>query len=378
MGREIKDKPYGMIPFFIPHAGCPHICVFCNQCRIAGTGRAVLPSPESIGAMITDYIGSNRHSKHWEVAFYGGSFSAIPREQQLALLAPATKAWEEGQIDGIRCSTRPDALSQEEIDFLYDQGVRTVELGVQSLADEVLTAAKRGHTAAQVGEAVQRLRRKGITVGLQFMPGLPGDTVQTILATAVAAARLAPDFARIYPVLVIADTELADMYRAGSYEPLTTEQAVEYCAMMKDILESHHIRVIRTGLQATEDFDQGDGLIAGPYEPAFGELVVSRQLRRQMEEIIAEHEQAFGNTGRGRNTGSKSAVLTGSSKLTNQTSYEVTYPRQWTSKVRGVKNCNKVYMENHYEGSWSWRESGEVSGVVLRINGVPYALKRIE
>ena len=267
-------KPFGMIPFFIPHVGCPYVCTFCNQSRITGQSGISHLTPDYIKDTIAEYVGSKRNDKYWEVAFYGGSFTAIHTELQHQLLAPASEMLKSGIIDGIRCSTRPDAVGDEAITLLQSYGVKTVELGVQSMNDDILVDAKRGHTAEEVVEAVARLKKRGMTVGVQLLPGLKGETWETIIETAVAASELKPDFVRIYPVLVIENTELADQYRAGVYEPLSTDQAITYCAFLKEWFESHNIEVIRTGLQSTEELDSGNSLVAGPYEPAMGELVV--------------------------------------------------------------------------------------------------------
>lgn len=209
--------------------------MFCNQHRIASGG--VCATAVDVKTTIAEYVGTQRNEKYWEVAFYGGSFSALPRDVQISLLTPAYEALQAGQIDGIRCSTRPDALSEEAIDVLVAYGVDTVEIGVQSMNEAILTRAKRGHTATDVVAAVRRLQKRGLTVGIQLLPGLPGETWLTLVHTAVAVGRLQPDFVRIYPVLVIADTELADDVARGLYTPLTVTQAVKYSAFLKLILK---------------------------------------------------------------------------------------------------------------------------------------------
>ena len=199
--------------------------------------------------------GINKTISFGKFAFYGGSFTAIHTDLQHQLLAPASEMLKSGIIDGIRCSTRPDAVGDEAITLLQSYGVKTVELGVQSMNDGILLDAKRGHTAQEVVEAVVRLKQRGMTVGVQLLPGLKGETWETILETAIAVVKLEPDFVRIYPVLVIENTELADQYRSGEYEPLSTEQAIKYCAFLKEWFEQHNIEVIRTGLQSTEELE---------------------------------------------------------------------------------------------------------------------------
>lgn len=346
----MEKKHLGMIPFFIPHIGCPHICIFCNQPRISGQIRPV--DPQEIKKTIDEYTKAKSDDSFWEVAFYGGSFSAIPRCQQKAFLQPAWQSLQEGKIDSIRCSTRPDALDDDSIDFLYRYGVRTVELGVQSMEDNILQRAKRGHTKQDVIEAVYRLRQHGMQVGLQILPGLPGEDWKSIIATAVAISKLQPNFVRIYPVLVIEDTELADMYRNGLYTPLTIEEAVEYSAFLKTWFESHEIQVIRTGLQSTEEFDKGHSLLGGPYAPAMGELVVNKQWQLAIDGLVKEHLETFGTLAR---------------------SITITYPRHITSKIRGLKRKNMIYFEETYSFvEWSWKEAKNRDWVEVKIGGYSY------
>ena len=271
-----------MIPFFIPHVGCPHVCTFCNQSRITETVGIGHLTPEYIASTIKDYVGDSKNDKFWEVCFYGGSFSAIDQKLQKQLLKPAYEALQSGLIDSIRCSTRPDAVSDGQLELLCSLGMKTIELGVQSMDDTVLSLAKRGHTSDDVKLAVKQLRKFGFTVGLQLLPGLLGDSWETIIQTAVEITALQPDFVRIYPVLVIDHTELAEQYKSGIYEPLSLELALQYCVFLKTWFESHHITVIRIGLQSTEELDTGTSLLAGPYEPAMGELVSNEQWRQSI------------------------------------------------------------------------------------------------
>lgn len=273
-----------IIPLFIPHDGCPYRCTFCNQWRITGERESVTPA--QVTATIAAYRSSTTRPYAWEVAFYGGSFTALPRERMRALLAPATAAWQAGEIKSIRISTRPDAITDEIVGELYAAGVRTVELGVQSMDDRVLARAKRGHTAADVARAVPILRAYGMQVGLQLLPGLNGDTRRTLARTIRCVAALQPDFVRIYPVLVMADTELAAEYARGAYRPLTEAQAVLITAWWRSYLARHGIPVIRMGLQATAALDRGDGLVAGPYHPAFGERVISRIYEQRLRHVL--------------------------------------------------------------------------------------------
>ena len=343
-----------MIPFFIPHVGCPHVCTFCNQSRITETVGIGHLTPEYIASTIKDYVGDSKNDKFWEVCFYGGSFSAIDQKLQKQLLKPAYEALQSGLIDSIRCSTRPDAVSDRQLELLCSLDMKTIELGVQSMDDTVLSLAKRGHTSDDVKVAVKQLRKFEFTVGLQLLPGLLGDSWETIIQTAVEITALQPDFVRIYPVLVIDHTELAEQYKSGIYEPLSLELALQYCAFLKTWFESHHITVIRTGLQSTEELDTGHSLLAGPYEPAMGELVSNEQWRQRIEYCMNEHTEYFEETIK--------AVV-------------VKYPRSLTSKVRGLKKRNVEYFKNMYKDiTFTWRENNDIDTVQCSIDGMLYVV----
>ncbi|WP_456156247.1 elongator complex protein 3 [Veillonella sp.] len=345
---------YGMIPFFIPHVGCPHVCTFCNQSRITETAGIGYLTQEYITSTIKDYVGDSQNNKFWEVCFYGGSFSAIDKKLQKQLLEPAYEALQSGLIDSIRCSTRPDAVSDGQLELLQSWGMKTIELGVQSMDDTVLSLAKRGHTSEDVKLAVQQLRKFGFNVGLQILPGLLGDSWSTILKTAVEIAKLKPDFVRIYPVLVIEHTELAEQYKSGVYTPLSLELALQYCSFLKEWFESHHITVIRTGLQSTEELDTGHSLLAGPYEPAMGELVTNEQWRQRIEWCMNEHTEYFEEK-------SKTVIIE--------------YPRSLTSKVRGLKKRNVEYFESMYRDiTFTWRENNTIHRVQCIIDGLVYVV----
>lgn len=379
-------KPFGMIPFFIPHVGCPYVCTFCNQSRITGQSGISHLTPDYIKKTITDYVGKKRNDKFWEVAFYGGSFTAIHHDLQHTLLAPAYEMLQQDIIDGIRCSTRPDAVGDEAISLLLSYGVKTVELGVQSMNDGILTDAKRGHTAQEVVEAVERLKQRGMTVGVQLLPGLKGEIWHTILETAIAIVKLKPDFVRIYPVLVIENTELADQYRAGEYEPLGTEQAITYCAFLKAWFEQHNIEVIRTGLQSTEELDSGSSLVAGPYEPAMGELVVNEQYKQRIERCIDEHfsletylenKYIYNVFPSSNHYSYKEECRTHAINTDKLTKHRIliSYPRNLTSKVRGLKNRNILYFQETYpQFSIEWCEDSTRNTVRCCIDGLQYVL----
>lgn len=352
--RKVNKEKTRLLPFFIPHIGCPYICVFCNQPRISGHQEMVTPA--IIEQSIQEAIAEQGQMGQWEVAYFGGSFTAIPRELQDTLLAPATEAYRKGWIRNIRISTRPDAICIERLQELYEAGVRTIELGVQTLNDSMLIDAKRGHTVKDVKLACTHIRKQGITLGIQLLPGLPGETWQTLVETAVRASRLQADICRIYPVLVIEDTELADRVRQGSYTPLTIEEAVAYSAFLKTYLEKQGTEVIRVGLQSTEDFDAGRGIVGGPYAPAFGELVVNYQVRQHLQQTIEEHREVF----------------------EDPVSVKVEYARALTSKVRGLKNSNILYfMEQYGYTRWEWKQYKEgctTEAIHMTIDGITYSI----
>lgn len=262
-----------IIPIFIPHYGCPYHCVFCNQRKI--TGRATPVTAQDVTMIIKEHLVRINRPRHIEVAFYGGSFTALPEVIQSQLLVPAFEFLKQGYIHDIRLSTRPDCITPGILDNLLKFGVSTVELGVQSLDNIVLSAAGRGHTREQVADAVKYIKKAGLHCGLQIMPGLPGENWLSFIRTVENVVELSPDFIRIYPTLVIADTQLAALYQAKAYVPLNLKEAIRRSAFLKLICEYNHIKVIRTGLQATTELASNDTVLAGPYHPSFGEMVES-------------------------------------------------------------------------------------------------------
>ncbi len=256
------------IALFVPHAGCSHQCAFCNQKHIAGQTSPV--TPDDVLATCHAALETIADGTHTEIAFFGGSFTAIPRDQMESLLQAAFPFVQRSQVKGIRLSTRPDAIDDEVLVLLKSYGVTAIELGAQSMDDTVLCRAGRGHDAACVAEAAHRVRAHGFSLGLQMMTGLPGATEESDRSTAQALATLRPDTMRVYPTLVLEHTPLAAMYRAGDYRPQTERQAIELGAWLLRYFEIEQgIRVIRMGLQDEPDLKQH--LLAGPFLPAFRE-----------------------------------------------------------------------------------------------------------
>ena len=239
-----------IIPVFIPHAGCPHQCVFCNQKTISGQQTA---SSRDVEQQLERYLQWIKPGPFNEAAFYGGSFTGLPADLQTELFRPVDKLLAEGVIGSVRLSTRPDYIDAARLELLQAHGVKTVELGVQSLDDNVLAAAERGHKATDVYKAVSLLKQYGFELGLQLMVGMPGQSFDSVKATVEQVLRLGPSFARIYPLLVIKGTPLEHIYERGEFEPLTLEAAVEQSAYVYSKLTLAGIKVIRVGLQADEE-----------------------------------------------------------------------------------------------------------------------------
>ncbi len=279
-------RPY-IIPFFIAHQGCPHQCIFCNQHAISGVDDGCLAGDE-VARGVEQALGRSRdHCRQVQVAFYGGSFTGLPRSYQQELLAAVAPFVERGEVDAIRISTRPDYIDGEGVDFLLRHGVRMVELGVQSLDPMVLVKSGRGHGPEEVVRAFHLLRQAGIRVGGQLMIGLPGDTTTSLLASGRQLAGLAPEMVRIYPALVLRGSPLADLFRQGRYRPWSLNRAVAASASLYQIFQARGIRVIRMGLQPSISLE--NELIAGPYHPAFGELVYSRLFFRRIRKLCRQY-----------------------------------------------------------------------------------------
>ncbi len=274
---------HATVAVFVPHLGCPHRCSFCDQRAITGRQRA--PAPADVRAAAEAGLRTlGPSAANAELAFFGGSFTAIPATYRRILLEAAWPYVKSGAYRGIRLSTRPDAIDQTILDELRAFGVTTVELGAQSMADRVLQQNGRGHTAAQVIKAAGLVREAGFSLGLQMMTGLPGSTPESDRATARAFAALSPAEVRIYPALVLRGTDLAAWWASGQYVPQTLEDAVALCADLLDYFEAHDIRVIRLGLHASPQLEAG--YLAGPWHPAFGELCRARQYRTRVQEAL--------------------------------------------------------------------------------------------
>ncbi len=313
-----------IIPIFIPHYGCSHQCVFCNQKKITGITTPV--TALDVNNIINSHVSRINQPRYVEVAFYGGSFTALPLSKQQELIAPAYQAVKDRNVQAIRLSTRPDYINNEIINNLVKFGVTTIELGVQSLDNSILLASERGHTVQDVKNAVNIIRHFDIKIGIQLMVGLPTENMPSLYLTAQESISLRPDFARIYPTLVIAETGLAEQYRSGKYQPLSLDSAVKRCAYLKCKLEQNGIPIIRTGLQATADLDDACNVLAGPYHPAFGELVDSFIMYYLVIQLLESMNISE----------NKSTIL------------KLHFHTRDTSKLRGNKNVNIIKLKSRF------------------------------
>ena len=271
-------KKQYIIPIFVPHLGCPNDCIFCNQKSISGQKKNI--TKEETKKIIDGYLSSIKEEEaQVEIAFYGGSFTAIEEKLQEELLETAYEYIKEGKVESIRVSTRPDCINKEILKRLKKYKVKTIELGVQSANDYILKRANRGHTFADVKKASRMIRWNGFKLGHQMMVGLPESTRIDEMNTAKALIKLKPKMIRIYPVLVIKNTQLEKDYQEGKYDALPLVQAVEICKELVRMFANKNIEIIRVGLQNTDEIAEPGSktseVVAGPYHPAFRQLVES-------------------------------------------------------------------------------------------------------
>lgn len=271
-------KKQYIIPIFVPHLGCPNDCIFCNQKSISGQKENM--TKEKAKKIIEEYLETIKNEEaEVEVAFYGGSFTAIEEKTQEELLQTAYEYIEQGKVESIRISTRPDCINKETLKRLKKYKVKTIELGVQSANDYILKRANRGHAFEDVKKASKMIRWNGFKLGHQMMVGLPESTRIDEINTAKALIKLKPKMVRIYPVLVVKNTKLEEEYKQGKYEPLPLVQAVEVCKELVRMFADKKIEVIRVGLQNTDEIAEPENkeseVVAGPYHPAFRQLVES-------------------------------------------------------------------------------------------------------
>lgn len=327
-------KTHAIIPVFIPHKGCPNDCVFCNQKAI--TARTADVTRKDVIRIIEEYLPTleNRGLLEIELAFFGGSFTGIPMEEQNEFLSVAKEYKERGKINKIHLSTRPDYINEEILDNLKKYDVDVIELGVQSLHEDVLRASNRGHTVEQVYKASGLIKEYGFTLGIQLMIGLPEDTREKSIKSAELVVGIGPEIARLYPTVIIKDTELLRMYESGQYLPMSEEEMIETVKEMYRILTDAGINVIRVGLKSTDLINDGENSkVAGKsYHPAFKQLVTGRLAKEKIEAYIKEFCSSDDNCA--KNGFSSRIIVTAGDKA--------------FSDVIGHKGENKKYFTSHY------------------------------
>ncbi len=279
------------ISIFVPHIGCPHLCSFCDQRTISGAQHA--PSGDEVRRVCEKALGEVKSPENTEIAFFGGSFTAIPMEYMTELLEAAQDFIGEGKFRGIRISTRPDCIGISILHLLKNSGVTAIELGAQSMCDRVLEANERGHTADDVVNACRLIRAFGFELGLQMMIGLYGSTPADEMATIEKITALSPDTLRIYPTVILKNTRLGELLQSGEYKPFSFDKAVEISAAAMIMAEASGIRVIKCGLHASE-FVERD-MIGGFYHPAFRELCEGLIYRHNMEQAIKSGSYGSGS-----------------------------------------------------------------------------------
>lgn len=271
----------GAVAVFVPHSGCPHRCSFCDQNAISGAQK--LPDASDVKSACELAISSGSIPENTEIAFFGGSFTAIPKDYMIELLEAAQPYIRLG-FKGIRISTRPDCIDEDILSILKKYGVISVELGAQSMDDKVLALNGRGHTSSDVETASKLVKQYGFTLGLQMMVGLYGSTPELDILSAKKIIELEPSEVRIYPTVILKNTRLGALYLSGKYNPFTFNEGVELCAKLLEMFESAGISVIKLGLHASRDVEKN--MLGGLYHPAFRELCESEIYKNRMIELL--------------------------------------------------------------------------------------------
>ena len=338
------SKNYYIIPIFVPHEGCPHDCVFCNQDKITGVKKDSLRivedgrkaeinkcsndeneevTAESVRKTVNEYLETIDHKNATlEISFFGGTFTGIKESKQRELLEVAREFKDKGIIDKIRMSTRPDCISDSILERLKKYDASIIELGVQSMDAKVLIDSVRGHDIESVIKSAKLIKKQDIKLGLQMMVGLPSDTEEKCIETARKFISLQPDCVRIYPTLVVKDTGLETLLERGEYTPFSLEECVNIVKKLLVLFYINDINVIRVGLQATDDIQLGKGVVAGPYHPAFRELAEAEMIKDYLDYIVKEN-----------NIEKELIVNTNNKNI---------------SKIVGNKKSNKIYMKEKH------------------------------
>lgn len=347
------------IPVFIPHLGCPHTCAFCNQRKISGVAEFDITGVKAEIDKVLSELEQSAEERHTEIAFFGGSFTGIPREQMTMLLSLVHPYLEDGRVDSLRCSTRPDYINDEIIDILKSYKMTTVELGIQSMSDTVLRLSERGHTAEQSEAACRLIKASGMRLVGQMMTGLPGSGRSDEIYTARKLCEMGVDAARIYPTMVFAGTGLGRMMAEGSYMPPDSEETTDRVADLLEIFDASSVPVIRIGLCSGEDLYSDTGIVAGGYEPAIGEMARSRVYLRRIISALPPHKTESGGAPRLR--------------------AHVRCPVGATSAVCGHRRANRIYLEKNCGViSLSVTEDPSLTGYALSVETENIADKPIK
>lgn len=271
------------LSIFVPHQGCPNQCSFCDQRSISGKQN---PPTACEVTKICDEFLPQTDGQDYEIAFFGGSFTAIERNYMISLLKSAYSFVKQGRAMGIRISTRPDCIDREVLDILKNYGVTSIELGAQSMQDNVLKMNLRGHTQKDVENASMLIKEYEFSLGLQMMTGLYGQEnyVEYAIDTANKFVALKPDTVRIYPTVTLKNTLLEQKFLRGEYIPPSLDETVDICARLMDIFNKNNIKIIKMGLHA--DTGMEDKIVAGPYHPAFRELCISKLYLEKIKEKL--------------------------------------------------------------------------------------------
>jgi len=323
------------IPIFIPEKACPFRCIYCNQYAIAN--KIQLPSNDEIKETIEKYLKTFPVHGTKRLGFFGGSFTGMCMEEQNQYLDIVLPYIESEQIEAVMLSTRPDYISEKILDNLQRYKVETIELGVQSLDDEVLRLSGRGHSVADVEKSAALILKKGFKLGLQMMIGLPEDSFEKTMKTAQDIINLGAHFTRVYPTLVIKDTRLETMYKSGEYTPLSLEQAVKWCSHLMRLFAKNNVTILRMGLHPSEGLITGDSLVAGAFHVSFKELVLSVLWKDRLAEALKEQ------------TGEKIRVEVSSKSINAATGYKSANKKNLLKKFSSVSfKINNELTDNEF------------------------------
>lgn len=330
-------KKHAIIPIFIPHYGCGHSCVFCNQNMI--TARDKVPTADDVRNTVEQWLStlSPRNLDVVEIAFFGGSFTGIPISDQSMYLEVAREYKDKGMVDKIHLSTRPDYIDREILDNLRRYSVDTIELGVQSFDNEVLIASKRGHTEEDVYRACSLIKEYGFELGIQLMIGLPGDSKEKAVVSARKAADIGPSLARLYPTVVLPHTQLAEMMKAGTYKPLSEEEAIDITKEMYKVLMAAGVNIMRVGLKST-DLITEDSDLAGSYHPAFRQLVEGEICKEQMMTLL-QNLCSYNSSDHVIKTNEFASSKSNMTFVSNE---------KWFPPMIGHKGCNKKFFAESF------------------------------